>query len=148
VTARIPLYTVPRRDRAMESDDRGDTGFMEAMVAMMVVVTALMVYLSSTGALLMAEDDPMAGFDMGILGLDYGDRSLDASAEDYIRGFVDGGSASGVVVVATIPGTDFGEAVFSYGDTSGPRSTASCMGLTECPSGRWMATVFGVTVCA
>jgi hypothetical protein len=132
----------------MERDDRGDTGFMEAMVAMMVVVAALMVYLSSTGAILMAEDDPMAGFDMDALGLDYGERRLDASTEDYIRGFVDRGSASGAVVVATVPGTDMGEVMFSYGDITGHRSSATHMGLAECESGRWMAVVFGVTVCA
>jgi len=132
----------------MERDDRGDAGFMEAMVAMMVVVTALLVYLSSTGSVLMAGDDPMAGFDMDALGFDYPEGRLDDRAEEYIAGFLAGGSASGVVVVVSMPGTDMGEMAFQYGDVEGSRSSARWIGLTECASGRWMATVFGVTVCA
>ena len=142
------MIVIIRNSKDKENHMTAAIGFMEAMVAMMVVVTALMVYLSSAGALLVAGDDPVAGFDTDSLGLDYGDRRLEALSEDYIRGFVDGGSASGVLVVATMPGTDFGDVMFSYGDMTGHRSSAVSLGITECGSGRWMATVFEVTVCA
>jgi hypothetical protein len=132
----------------MDRDDAGGVGFMEAMVAMMVVVTALTVYLSSTGATLMASEDPMVGFDADILGYDYADGKLDARTEEYIRGFLDGGSASGVVVTVSMPGMDFVERTFSYGDITAHRASCRCIGLTECASGRWTVTVFGVTVCA
>lgn len=131
----------------MEKDDSGASGFMEAMVAVAVVSTALMIYLSAAGMAMTVSEDHARGFDLERLDYDPDLETLTESSISYIRDFVDRGSGSGVSVSVVLPGTDKDEYKFVYGDMDGPRGSDRKLTVCESQSKRSYAAIIGVTVC-
>ncbi|MGN0097794.1 MAG: hypothetical protein ACI38Y_00515 [Candidatus Methanomethylophilaceae archaeon] len=131
----------------MRSDRRGDMGFMEAMIMVMIVSIVLMIYLGAAAALIHIHTDPLEGLDGEALCAEVESGQVVADNSGYMETYVSSVGASGMTVVTTVPG-GFASVplVESSGVTEGERHHRLFTSLIPADNGRMVTAVFEVTV--
>lgn len=88
----------------MRSDSRGDSGFAEAMVSLMVVTVVLAVFLSALASILPESGGHAAVLDMSRFTGEVVDGTFVPHFIDYASSFPDASGARGISVSVTVPG--------------------------------------------
>lgn len=129
----------------MRSDRRGDLGFMEAMVAMMVVTMALVMFMGVSSSMVSFHSDPMDMFDGDSLNAKYADGKVVCDNSGTMDGFLMNSGASGVEVVVRIPGFCDEPTKESSGTQEGNVCRRTFMSNVDGDGGRTLVAVFEVT---
>lgn len=132
----------------MRMDGRGDIGFMEAMIAMMAIMTVLAAFLGLVAHSASEISDPTEALD---------GRFFTGSAEcgtfvpeytDYVTSFLDLTGCSGISVSVSIPGGFCDPPdVITEGSMDGDLSSRTFVRMVSDDSGRTFAAIVEVTVC-
>ena len=131
----------------MISDRGGDIGFMEAMVATMIVIMALLFFMGASSALASFDSDPMDGFEYEFLDAGIADGILVSDNSRLVEGYMLTSGAIGVRVDVLVPGGFCeGTCVEMYGSMDGEGNRRTFISLIEDDDGRKVVAVFGVTV--
>lgn len=133
----------------MKSDDRGDAGFMEAMVAFMAVSVVLATFLGAVATTAISTADPTSTLDPGGFSGTIEDGVFVEGFTGYLSVFVDSNSLRGATVYVTIPGGFCGtpEPV-TIGEMDGALYSRTLAGTVTDGFGRVLPAVFEVILCA
>lgn len=133
----------------MLSNDRGDFGFMEAMVAMMAVIVVLTAYLGVAASTVTVMIDPTEGVDGTHLTGTVEDGVFVPSYGDYIESYAISRGLTGISVSVTVPG-GFCEVPepMVIGTIDGEKWSRTVTSTIDAGDGRTIVAVFEVTACA
>ncbi len=131
----------------MRMDISGDAGFMEAVVAFMVVTVVLTGYLGALATTVVTASDPTASLDPDeFSGTMEGGRFVPGFT-GYIEGFMWSHGCEGVSVVVEVPGFGGTSGPYSVGSLDGETFTRTIPGTVTDGLGRSVPAVFEVMVC-
>lgn len=132
----------------MESDDSGDMGFMEAMIATMTVVLVLMAFLGLAVGAAGYSADPTAGLDADLMEASIVGGEFVAGFEGYIGSYVDARGLSGATVNVTVPGGFCAEVEpVVVGEMEGGTWTRYLTAVVGTDDGRSVLAVYEVVLC-
>lgn len=133
----------------MDSDIRGDMGFMESMVAMMAVVTVLAAFIGVAAHATVVLTDPTEGLDGEMLTGTVVDGMFVPSYEDYVVEYAESRGLSGISVSVTVPGGFCGvPEPLIHGTFDGEVHSRTVTSTVDAGDGRTIVAVFEVTACA
>lgn len=131
----------------MRSDRRGDIGFSEAIVAVIVVTMGLVAFIGVSSAFVSSHSDPLEGLDPDSFDAEVIDGTIVTYHHDFMKRFVSSSGASGMSITVSVPGGFADSPVTDVvGDRSGGMFTRSYVSAIDTDGGRTVAAVFEVTV--
>lgn len=133
----------------MNADARGDIGFLEAMIAMMAVVTVLTAFLGVATHSATIVMDPTDGIDPDMMTGSISDGCFNPGFQGYLEDYADSRGLDGIAVTVLIPGGFCEEpAPVIVGSLDGSLFTRTVTSIVPMDDGRSVTAIFEVTVCA
>ena len=132
----------------MYTDDRGDMGFMESMIATIAVILVLTSFLGLAVGVAGHSSDPTDGLDPGSMTGRITDGEFVPGFTGYIEGYVESRGLSGASVSVSVPG-GFCIPVepFTTGSLDGDPWSRTLTSVIPCDGGREVLAIFEVIVC-
>lgn len=132
----------------MHEDDGGDMGFLESIIAMMVVVTVTAAFIGVLAYAAGVAADPTDGIDPDMVTGTIVDGEFFRGFEDYIQTYADARGLRGMSVSVTVPGGFCGQVQpYTYGSMDGGLFSRVVTSLVPDDNGRSVLAVFEVTAC-